>query len=268
MTQSYWGDGAIQTKPELTDLKSYGYPTNGDRSKGVRATQPSAAWFYMMSLMRSQVIAACGKTDAASESLYFECLKSFGWVENGGIPGAKIADASITPQKISADFSLDDLPEALLNALMPAGQYLPMAGTALPYRSLVCDGSAVSRTTYSRLFAAIGTKYGAGDGSTTFNLPDVDGRVLEGTTVLSEVGTYLEEGLPNISGEVLDIHFGGAPSASGCHTFVSYGNTTAGANVTNWKYGALQTDQSKANAVFSGNTVQPASCLSLVAIRY
>jgi phage-related tail fiber protein len=42
--------------------------------------------------------------------------------------------------------------------------------------TLECDGSAVSRTTYARLFAAIGTRYGAGDGVTTFNLPDYRGR--------------------------------------------------------------------------------------------
>jgi len=41
---------------------------------------------------------------------------------------------------------------------------------------LVCDGTAISRTTYSLLFAVVGTSYGAGDGSTTFNLPDLRGR--------------------------------------------------------------------------------------------
>jgi microcystin-dependent protein len=46
---------------------------------------------------------------------------------------------------------------------------------------LVCDGSAVSRSTYARLFAVIGTSFGAGDGSTTFNLPDLRGRVPVGS---------------------------------------------------------------------------------------
>jgi microcystin-dependent protein len=46
--------------------------------------------------------------------------------------------------------------------------------------TLECDGSAVSRTTYARLFAAIGTRYGAGDGVTTFNLPDYRGEILRG----------------------------------------------------------------------------------------
>jgi microcystin-dependent protein len=58
----------------------------------------------------------------------------------------------------------------------PAGTVTPYAGSTPPTGYLIADGSAVSRTTYSALFAVIGTTYGAGDGSTTFNLPDLRGR--------------------------------------------------------------------------------------------
>jgi microcystin-dependent protein len=51
------------------------------------------------------------------------------------------------------------------------------AGSTAPEGYLMCDGSAISRTTYSALFAVIGTTYGAGDGSTTFNLPGSKGKV-------------------------------------------------------------------------------------------
>jgi microcystin-dependent protein len=60
----------------------------------------------------------------------------------------------------------------------PVGTVVPYAGSTAPPGWLVADGSAVSRSTYSELFAAIGTTYGAGDGSTTFNLPDLRGRVV------------------------------------------------------------------------------------------
>ena len=50
-----------------------------------------------------------------------------------------------------------------------------------PVGTLVCNGGAVSRTAYAELFAVLGTKYGAGDGSTTFNLPDLRGRFVRGT---------------------------------------------------------------------------------------
>ena len=64
--------------------------------------------------------------------------------------------------------------------LLPAGFILPYGGTSAPDGFLECDGTAVSRTTYARLFAAISTTWGAGDGSTTFNLPDARGSVLRG----------------------------------------------------------------------------------------
>ncbi len=53
----------------------------------------------------------------------------------------------------------------------PLGAIVAFGGDTAPTGWLICDGSAISRTTYAALFAAIGTKYGAGDGSTTFNLP-------------------------------------------------------------------------------------------------
>jgi microcystin-dependent protein len=57
------------------------------------------------------------------------------------------------------------------------GEIKAFAGSAAPTGTLLCDGSAVSRTTYSALFAVIGTNYGAGNGSTTFNLPNMKGKV-------------------------------------------------------------------------------------------
>lgn len=60
-----------------------------------------------------------------------------------------------------------------LDELIPAGVTLPYAGATAPSGFLLCQGQAVSRTTYARLFAAIGTLHGAGDGSTTFNVPDM-----------------------------------------------------------------------------------------------
>ena len=58
----------------------------------------------------------------------------------------------------------------------PVGATIPFAGTTAPAGWLIADGSAVSRTTYSTLFAHIGTAWGVGDGSTTFNLPNLKGR--------------------------------------------------------------------------------------------
>lgn len=61
-----------------------------------------------------------------------------------------------------------------------AGQVIYVAGSAMPSGYLECNGATVSRTTYATLFAAIGSTYGAGDGTTTFALPDLRGEFLRG----------------------------------------------------------------------------------------
>lgn len=86
----------------------------------------------------------------------------------------------------------------------PAGIIMPFAGTVAPEGYLFCDGSAVSRSTYATLYAVIGDTFGAGDGSSTFNVPDLSGRVplgvssthLLGSTGGSETVTLTEQELP------------------------------------------------------------------------
>lgn len=63
---------------------------------------------------------------------------------------------------------------------LPIGSIMPYPKTTSPENWLVCDGSAVSRTTYSELFNVIGEDFGAGDGSTTFNLPNIKGKTVVG----------------------------------------------------------------------------------------
>lgn len=64
--------------------------------------------------------------------------------------------------------------------VIPSGAVLPFAGSSAPTGYLLCYGQAVSRETYAGLFAVISTTYGAGDTSTTFNLPDLRGRIVGG----------------------------------------------------------------------------------------
>lgn len=74
-------------------------------------------------------------------------------------------------------------------SVFPTGAILDFAGATAPTGFLFCDGSAVSRTTYAALFAVLGTTWGAGDGSTTFNVPDLRGR--------STIGVGQGSGLTN-----------------------------------------------------------------------
>lgn len=81
------------------------------------------------------------------------------------------AGIAATPAAVKAvKTAVDDLSIALV---LPAGVTVPYAGATSPTGWLLCNGQAVSRTSYPRLFAAIGTTYGQGDGSTTFNVPDL-----------------------------------------------------------------------------------------------
>jgi microcystin-dependent protein len=79
----------------------------------------------------------------------------------------------------------DDTQDQLLTALrlitsLPIGSILPYGAGTNPNGFLICDGSAISRSTYASLYAVIGTVWGVGDGSTTFNIPDLQGIFLRG----------------------------------------------------------------------------------------
>lgn len=90
-------------------------------------------------------------------------------------------------------------------AFLPPGMVMMSAGVSVPNGWLACNGAAVSRTTYAALFAAIGTAYGVGNGSTTFNLPNLTDRFPVGTSVTKTRGmtggesevTLLTENLPS-----------------------------------------------------------------------
>lgn len=87
---------------------------------------------------------------------------------------ARIAADAVTLQS-AKNYTDSSISDALSNSSgLPVGAISMYAGTVAPSGYLLCDGSAVSRSTYSALFAVIGTTYGTGNGSTTFNLPNPD----------------------------------------------------------------------------------------------
>ena len=95
----------------------------------------------------------------------------------------------------------------------PVGSIIPYLGGDIPYGWLLANGASVLRTQYDKLFALIGTKFGSAD-EAHFNLPNLHHRFIEGTTTLSEVGSYVEAGLPNIKGALSSL----GASAGGCFT--------------------------------------------------
>lgn len=91
-----------------------------------------------------------------------------GTLQMGGYPISNVA-----PGTAATD-------AATVSQLVPIGTVVDYAGSTAPAGWLFCAGQAVSRSTYAALFAVIGTTYGNGNGSTTFNLPDLRGRVVAG----------------------------------------------------------------------------------------
>lgn len=87
----------------------------------------------------------------------------------------------------------------------PTGAVIDYAGTSAPTGWLFCYGQAISRTTYADLFTALGTTYGVGDGSTTFNLPDLRGRVVAGKDDMggSSANRLTDAGTGSLDGDVL-----------------------------------------------------------------
>jgi len=149
-------------------------------------------------------------------------------VTDGGVVTATLADDAVTAAKIADDavgaaavadnsigasainisgngasgqavVSDGDGSFSYQSNIVPSGALMPYAGASAPTGFLLCDGSAVSRSTYATLFAALdnGNIYGAGDGSSTFNLPDLRGRVVAGQ---DDMGGSSADNLTNQSG--------------------------------------------------------------------
>ena len=103
----------------------------------------------------------------------------------GGLPDGTVDNDTIASGVASSKLTgaLPAISGASLTGIegVLAGLILPFANTSVPSGFLSCDGSAVSRSTYATLFTAIGTVWGTGDGSSTFNVPDLRGAFLRGT---------------------------------------------------------------------------------------
>jgi microcystin-dependent protein len=149
----------------------------------------------------------------------------------------------------------------------PTGTIIAYASNgALPDGYLACDGSAVSRTTYADLFAAIGTTWGAGDGSTTFNLPNLTDKFVQGS---GTVGTVKSAGLPNITGSVGEIEchkINMSKSGALSYTTPSGGYTGQSGNIAHTTIGF---NAKSSNSIYGNSTtVQPPAVTMRYMIKY
>mgnify|MGYP003131364025 CR=1 FL=1 len=104
---------------------------------------------------------------------------------------------------------------------IPTGTIVPWSDSSIPSGFLECNGAAVSRTTYSALFAIVGTTYGAGDGSSTFNVPDLQDNVAVGKSnnkaLASSGGANTVQSTGNVAGSTANATLSTAQLASHSH---------------------------------------------------
>lgn len=188
------------------------------------------------------------------------------------------AEAGINTSKFMTPARVSDAIKNFAGADL-TGMIFAFAGNTLPDGYLLCDGSQVSRTTYNKLFDVIGTTYGAGDGTTTFTLPNLIDRFLEGS---SAAGSYREAGLPNAMGTLaasLDTMTDTTSSpfehSAGAFYNAQHSNGYLSANAGK-AYRAeadghrtIGLDLSKSNAIYGNSTtVQPPAVTMRYIIKY
>ena len=157
--------------------------------------------------------------------------------------------------------------------LPPVGSVTAFAGTTTPQGWLLCDGSAVSRTDYADLYAVIGDTYGSGDGTNTFNLPDLVDKFIEGSAT---AGTVKTAGLPNIEGGtnsaicVVKTDKTAGETWSGSIGVGASFNSTVEQNASSTRgYQMMKFDASKSNAIYGNSTtVQPPALTMCYIIKY
>ena len=136
----------------------------------------------------------------------------------------------------------------------------PTFSNTLLSNEIWLEGQTVSRTTYSKLFEIYGTTYGAGDGSTTFNLPDCRNRVLWGSTSFG----YINAGLPNITGT-----FGGVRDVAAAPTGAFYRTGWSASPGAGRDTQAIGFEASRSNGIYgNSNTVQPPAIKCRVKTRH
>lgn len=176
-----------------------------------------------------------------------------------------VYNAAVPPSVAQAGEFIEMLDK--LATALPTGTVVSHAGNKDLNGYLLCNGAAVSRTTYAKLFEAIGTTYGEGDGSSTFNLPNLTDRFIQGS---GTAGTVHEAGLPNIKGgarfsKIFTFNNG----FSGALYFDTEKKpyTTGSEETTSYTY--LRIDASKSSSIYGkSNTVQPPALTMRYYIKY
>lgn len=197
-------------------------------------------------------------------SSYKRCIQKV-TLMNGNIPADCRGIEFIRAQSNGSNGTWQKWYGSGINRDVPVGAIITYPVDATPSGCyLICNGAAISRTTYSRLFAIIGVTYGTGDGITTFNVPNLLNKFIQFSTT---AGQIIEPGLPNATGYTSKVctdqaNWSGALIAGADG---NTGTTTHGSNV--WR--SIKLDLSQSNSIFGKSTiVQPPAVTMRPYIKY
>lgn len=254
--KSIYHSRAVASEPAIpVSETSEGCPTNGSSTGGQLSTIIGAYWYHMITKEIENAVRGGGIEPDASDltqlnrsiqSRIDSGLEGLRSALQGAIDqiGNKVAQQGIPTGTIMA-FDLDRAPDAY---------WIP------------CDGRAVSRTTYAALFSKIGTRHGAGNGATTFNVPNLIGRVLWGSN--SSIGQMIEAGLPNIYGNLGMDRAGSKWGGTGADGAFFVNGSGSGAEHDGGASNRFGFDASRCSSVYGkSNTVQPPAMRTLFCIH-
>ena len=193
-----------------------------------------------------------------------DVISNLATIESGAAAGATAVQPGDLAT-VATTGSYNDLTDKPSVDSFTPGMIIMYGADSVPSGFLACDGSAVSRTTYANLFNVIGTTYGGGDGSTTFNLPNFTSRVPQGGTP----GSYLNAGLPNISGNVTWSAVSGTYQ-DGCFYVNSNGSHSHKlGSGGNFPTGTINFNAANSNGIYgASSTVQPPALCTKFCIKY
>lgn len=158
------------------------------------ASEAQAVYDKLLNLAANSVLARADTSAGAVSGVALAASQLLGRGSTG----------NVAPISLGTGLSMSGATMNAASSGAPSGSIVDYAGATEPSGWLFCYGQAISRTTYADLFAAISTTYGVGDGSTTFNVPDLRGRVVAGQDDMGGTSANRLTGLSGgINGDVL-----------------------------------------------------------------
>ena len=281
-----WKSNAKTNPPDLSTLTQQGYPGEGNPGRGESPTNPGSAWFYLTDLVRLSVIWAAGETPEVppSPTQFIRCLKKVGqFMNDKTLSYNKLKDEVFgTLDEVKAGAASKLVTASILKQYIegykfpysvPTGTIIHTLAKTAPGGYLELDGSETDREDSPALVEHIWSleiEEFMGDGSTYCVLPDIDGRVVQGTTDESQVGKYLEAQLPNITGSHRarsDTWFGDIVPEGAFYTDEETSNHSiigVGSGSGNIAVGL---NASLSNDLYSGNNLQVSALQALCCIK-